>query len=216
MCKIIDIRILIYKKHLNELKTENKKSSEWNKAFYEICEKVFSENTEEILKYKIMLSLERFEYIGKSDGHQFSTNKEYMKKYINYYNEIVSELKNVKIRFMFAWGKDMREKIKKLLHKYAKIQNDRSVQNYVNSQNFESVIDDLIELFCNDLTEYLKENNPYPESIFKEPSKEHLNLAIKLFNENGISVDGYNGSMGRFARNGMIRQIVEFKSMFED
>ena len=102
MCKIIDMRILIYKKHLNELKTENKKSPEWNKAFYEICDKVFSENTEEILKYKIMLSLERFEYIGNSNGYQFSTNKEYMKKYINYYNEIVSELKKVKIKFVFA------------------------------------------------------------------------------------------------------------------
>jgi len=97
----------------------------------------------------------------------------------------------------------MKEKIIKILSK--------SYQ-----RSFNDVSDEIIKTVLDNLIEYLKENNPYPESIFKEPSKENLNLAIKLFNENGISVDGYNGSMGRLARNGMIRQIVEFKSMLED
>jgi len=101
----------------------------------------------------------------------------------------------------------MKEKIKELLSK-------NFVSLYPN--RFDNISDELITLIFDNLIEYLKENNPYPEKVFIEPSKDHLHLAIRLFNENGISVDGYNGSMGRFARNGMIRQIEEFKSMFED
>ena len=92
----------IYKKHLNDLKTKNNKTPEWNKVFTEIGKKVFSENIEELLKYKIMLCLEKFEYIDNADGYQFATNKGYMENYVSYYNGLVSELKNVKIRFMFV------------------------------------------------------------------------------------------------------------------
>jgi len=94
--------IEIYKKHLNDLKIKNSKSPEWNKIFPEIGKKVFLESIPELLKYKIMICLGGFEYIDNADGYQFATNKEYMKNYVKYYNGFVSELNNVKIRFMFA------------------------------------------------------------------------------------------------------------------
>jgi len=95
--------IEIYKKHLNDLKIKNKKPPEWNKIFPEIGKKIFIEDIQELLKYKIMLCLENFEFIKFiDDEYYFSTNKEYMKNYVKYYNSLASELKNVKIRFMFA------------------------------------------------------------------------------------------------------------------
>jgi len=66
------------------------------------------------------------------------------------------------------------------------------------------------------LIDYLKSNNPYPDTVFIEPSEDQKLLAIELFHANDLSVDGYNGSMGRFARNGMIKQIEEFKDMLSD
>lgn len=47
------------------------------------------------------------------------------------------------------------------------------------------------------LIDELRKDNPYPEDIFIEPTKEQHKLIQKLFKKNNLSLDGYNGSFGR-------------------
>ena len=40
-------------------------------------------------------------------------------------------------------------------------------------------------------------NNPYPESVFMEPTAEEFELAHKVLKENGLSLDKFSGSTAR-------------------
>ena len=55
----------------------------------------------------------------------------------------------------------------------------------------------------------LKEQNPYPELVFIELSGGIYQKVIELFKENGLSLDGYNGSFGRKVYNNCLEDLEE-------
>lgn len=52
-----------------------------------------------------------------------------------------------------------------------------------------------------DILKRLRNANPYPDDVFIEPTKEQKKKVIKLFKDNNLSLDGYNGSWGRYVWN---------------
>lgn len=58
----------------------------------------------------------------------------------------------------------------------------------------------------------LRKTNPYPETVFTEPSKEEYDLMNKLFKENGLVPDRFFGSLGRRVWDNctnMLKEILE-------
>ena len=51
--------------------------------------------------------------------------------------------------------------------------------------------------------------NPYPESIFPEPTKEEYALIRKLCQENKLTLDKFSGAMGRLAWNGCKKAMID-------
>lgn len=49
----------------------------------------------------------------------------------------------------------------------------------------------------NDLLARLPKDNPYPESIFVEPTKEQLALLVEKLKEVRLTLDVFSGSIGR-------------------
>lgn len=101
------MQIDIYKKRLNEIKKSNNKSDKWKKIFPVIGKDVFEEDIPELLKYKIMIWVYSFEYLIEDKGVYVFEVKHWprdYKKYIDYYNGVVSVLKKVRIQFILNCG----------------------------------------------------------------------------------------------------------------
>jgi hypothetical protein len=59
--------------------------------------------------------------------------------------------------------------------------------------------------------------NPYPESVFKEPSKNDYNKINKIIKGQGLSIDGYNGAWGRRVFNNTKKDIrTKFNNLIKE
>ena len=61
-----------------------------------------------------------------------------------------------------------------------------------------------------DMIETLKKENPYPESVFTESTKEEYELMQKVFKENGLIPDRFFGSWGRVVWNNCINRLEAY------
>jgi hypothetical protein len=60
------------------------------------------------------------------------------------------------------------------------------------------------------LIKHLEETNPYPEDVFKEPSKAVWARVASVLQSNGIVPDSVFASWGRHVRNFTINDIKQF------
>lgn len=55
----------------------------------------------------------------------------------------------------------------------------------------------------------LKKLNPYPDTVFTEPTKEEYELMKKILIENGLTPDKFFGSFGRLVWNNCVNVLNE-------
>ena len=54
----------------------------------------------------------------------------------------------------------------------------------------------------------IKKRNPYPESVFIEPTKEEYRMVREMFKKNGLCLTAYSGAWGRKVWNNCIEEVM--------
>ncbi len=64
-----------------------------------------------------------------------------------------------------------------------------------------------IEEYVTQVLEEVRENNPYPESIFVPPTKEQCEMAHEALKQVGMTLDKFSASMGKLVWNNCVDEI---------